>query len=72
MTLFATELDILLVTKVASHIFFLIISRKSTLILMIFLPIERRLTLHNVIIHIKSVVDKNKNRYYYKIFLEKC
>ena len=30
------------------------------------------MTLHNVIIHIKSVLNKDKNRYYYKIFLEKC
>ena len=36
-----------------------------------FLPIEKRLTLHNVIIHIKSVLSKNKNYCYYKIFLEK-
>ena len=36
------------------------------------LPLEKRLTLHNVIIHIKSVLNKDKNHYYYKIFLEKC
>ena len=36
------------------------------------LPIEKILTLHNVIIHIKSVLNKDKNTYYYKIFLEKC
>ena len=36
------------------------------------LPIEKILTLHNVIIHIKSVLKKDKNHYYYKIFLEKC
>ena len=35
-------------------------------------PIEKRLTLHNVIILIKSVVNKGKNHYYYKTFLEKC
>ena len=29
------------------------------------------LTFHNVIILIKSVVSKNKNDYYYNIFLEK-
>ena len=33
---------------------------------------EKRLTLHNVIIHITSVLHKDKNHYYYKIFLEKC
>ena len=37
------------------------------------LPIEKRLTLHNVIILIKSVLNKDKkNQYYYDIFLEKC
>ena len=36
------------------------------------LPIEKTLTLHNVIIHIKSVLNKDKNYYYYNIFLEKC
>ena len=29
------------------------------------------LTCHNVIILIKSVINKNKNGYYYNIFLEK-
>ena len=36
------------------------------------LPIEKRLTLYNVTIHIKSVLNKDKNHYYYEIFLEKC
>ena len=36
------------------------------------LPMEKRLTLHNVTIIIKSVLNKDKNHYYYKIFLEKC
>ena len=35
------------------------------------LPIEKILTFHNVIIHIKSVVNKNENSYYYDIFLGK-
>ena len=35
------------------------------------LPLEKTLTLH-VIILIKSVLNKNKNRYYSNIFLEKC
>ena len=35
------------------------------------LPIEKIMTFHNVIILIKSVVNKNKNNYYYDIFLEK-
>ena len=34
-------------------------------------PIEKILAFHNSIILIKSVVDKNKNEYYYNIFLEK-
>ena len=34
------------------------------------LPLEKRLTLHNVLILIKSFFDKNQNHYYYKIFLE--
>ena len=36
------------------------------------LPIGIRLTLHNAIIHIKSVLNKYKNSYHHKIFLEKC
>ena len=35
------------------------------------LPIEKILTFHNFIILIKSVVNKNKNEYYYTIFSEK-
>ena len=35
------------------------------------LPIEKILTFHNVIIHIKSVVNQNENSYYYDIFLGK-
>ena len=35
------------------------------------LPLEKALSLHNVII-IKSVFDKNHNQYFYKTFLEKC
>ena len=36
------------------------------------LPIEKRLTLHNVIIHIKLILNEDKNHYYNQIFLEKC
>ena len=36
------------------------------------LPIEKILTLHNVIILIKLVLNKNKNHCYYNMFLEKC
>ena len=35
------------------------------------LPIEKILTFHNDIILIKSVINKNKNEYYYNTFLEK-
>ena len=35
------------------------------------LPIEKILTFHNVIILIKPVVNKNQNKNYYNIFLEK-
>ena len=35
------------------------------------LHIEKTLTLHNVIILIKSLVNKNQNHYYYNIFLER-
>ena len=35
------------------------------------LPLEKTLTLHDVTIRIKSVVNKNQNHYYYNIFLEK-
>ena len=37
-----------------------------------YLLIEKTLTLHNVIILNKLVLNKDKNNYYYKIFLEKC
>ena len=37
-----------------------------------YLPLEKKLTLHNVIIRIKSVFNKDQNHYYYNIFLEKC
>ena len=36
-----------------------------------FLSIKKTLTLHNVIILIKSALNKNKNHYYSKVFLEK-
>ena len=54
----------------ASHIFFLTNLPQSKLILMI-LDLKNILTLHNVIIHIKSLLIKDKNYCYYKIFLEK-
>ena len=37
------------------------------------LPLEKKIiSLHNVIILIKSVFNKNQSHYYYHIFLEKC
>ena len=36
-----------------------------------YLPISKILTFHNVIILIMSVVNKNKNKCHYNIFLEK-
>ena len=36
------------------------------------LPLEKILAFHNLIIFIKSVFNKDKNNYYYNIFLEKC
>ena len=36
-----------------------------------YLPIEKILTFHNVIILIKSIVNRNKNEYYYILFLGK-
>ena len=35
------------------------------------LPSEKILTFCNIVIYIKSVVNKNKNQYYHNIFLEK-
>ena len=35
-----------------------------------FLPLKKALTFHNVMIHIKSVLNKDHNHYYYNIFLE--
>ena len=45
--------------------------RKIRIILYNTLPIEKILTFHNLIILIKSVVNNDKNNYYYSIFLEK-
>ena len=37
-----------------------------------FLPLEKTLTLYNLIIDIKSVFNKDQDHYYYNTFLEKC
>ena len=69
MMLFTTESDIIKssITYIFSHYF-----AKIKVYSYDSLPIEKTLTLHNVIILIKSVLNKDKNHYYYKIFLEKC
>ena len=58
-------------SKERHHIFFSHYFAKIKLDSYDSLPIEKTLTLHNVIIHIKSVLDKDKNHYYNKIFSEK-
>ena len=35
------------------------------------LPNDKRINLHNVLIHIKLVLNKDKNHYYYMMLLEK-
>ena len=35
------------------------------------LPLEKALTLHNILIQIKSVLNKNQNHYCYNMILEK-
>ena len=70
MTLFTTELDISLksdITYIFSHYF-----EKIKVGSYDYLPIEKILTLHNVIILIKSVRNKDKYHYYHRITLEKC
>ena len=37
-----------------------------------FLPLEKTLTLRDVIILIKPIFNNNQNHYQYNIFLEKC
>ena len=69
--LFAIELYMLLVKNVTSPFFshnyanIKIDSYHS-------LTLEKTLTLCNFVILIKSVFNKDKNHYYYNIFLEKC
>ena len=54
------------ITHISSHYF-----AKTKVISYDSLPIEKRLILHNDMIHIRPVLNK-KNRYFYWIFLEKC
>ena len=57
--------------KVVSQIVLIILLQESEIDSYNFLPIEKVLPFHNVIIFIKSVVNENKNEYHYNIFLEK-
>ena len=68
---FVIELDILLTKKVLLHMYFLIIMQKSKFSYDS-LSLEKTLTLHNVIIFIKSVFNKYQNHNYFNIFIEKC
>ena len=52
--------------------FFLDIMQSSKLISYDFLSLEKLISFHDVIILIKSVLDKDQNHHYYNIFLEKC
>ena len=36
------------------------------------LALKETLTLHNIVILIQSLLNKNKNHYYYNVFLERC
>ena len=58
--------------KVVSHRFFSHNYTKIKLDSYDFLLLEKTLTLHNVIIIIKSFLHEDKNPHYYNIFLEKC
>ena len=69
MMLFTVELYILLAGKAALHMIFLIIMQKLELILMILCLYKKYL--QNVVTLIKSLLNKDKNHYYYNIFLEK-
>ena len=53
------------------QIVLIIILQESGLVHIILYLLKKILTFHNVLILIKSVVNKNENKYYYNIFLEK-
>ena len=69
---FKIGLDTLSIKKAVSHVFFLTITQKLKLIFYDSLPIEKILTLHNIIMHTKSVLNKDQNDYYFNTFLGKC
>ena len=68
MTIFMTALDIL---RLISHITYLFSHYFAKVDSGDCLPTEKKLTLHNDLIQIKSVLNKDKNHYYCMIFLEK-
>ena len=68
MTIFMTALDIL---RLISHITYLFSHYFAKVDSGDCLPIVKKLTLHNDLIQIKSVLTKDKNHYYCMIFLEK-
>ena len=45
---------------------------KTEVVLYDSLPLEKTLSFHKVVIHIKSVWNKDQSHYYYYIFFEKC
>ena len=65
------ELDIILVIKVVFTDIILHNFARIKIDSYGSLPIEKTLTLHNIIILIKLVLNKDQNHYYYNIFLEK-
>ena len=67
MMLFTIELDSLQVKEVVLNMFFSHNSAKIKMNSYDSLPLEKTLTLHNVIILINSVLNKDKNHYYYNI-----
>ena len=71
MALFKTELDILWVKR-QYHIYFFSLFYKSQSQFLWIFTYRKRVTLHNVIKLIKSLVNRDNNHCNYKIFLEKC
>ena len=76
MTLFMTKLDLYIKNKLSikSGITYIICYHFAKIKVDTYdsLPKEKTLTLKNAIIHIKSVLNDDKNHYYYKILLQKC
>ena len=70
-TNFMIRLIILQVKKVIINKVLITILKESDLIHIVLYLQKKILTFQNVTILIKSVVDKNKNNYYFNAFLEK-